>query len=115
MSHKEAKPKWTNQIKTRLKVNKMKNSINWTARHNAAEKRLNSNPADISMQIRTKPASHWAGLTKVNGRRQAMANARAYFDLAHYCLTKGLPLMARMMLDKGRAELEAAKVLARIC
>lgn len=93
----------------------MTKSINWTARHKAAEKRLTKDPADIALQISSKPASHWAGLTKVNGRRQAMANAKAYFDLAHYCLTKGLPLMARMMLDKGRAELEAAKVLARIC
>ena len=93
----------------------MKNAINWASRYKAAEKRLTTDPADIALQISSKPASHWAGLVKVNGRRQATANAKAYFDLAHYCLSKGLPLMARMMLDKGRAELEAAKVLARIC
>ena len=93
----------------------MTKSINWTTRHNAAEKRLNSNPARIAPQIIFKPAGHWAGLTKVNGRRQAMANAKAYFDQAHYYLTKGLTQMARLMIAKGRAELEAAKVLARIC
>ena len=93
----------------------MTKSIDWAKRYNAAEKRLNSKPAKISPQIIFKPASHWAGLTKVNGRRQAMANAKAHFDLAHFYLTKGMVQVARRMLAKGMIELEAAKVLARIC
>lgn len=93
----------------------MKNAINWTKRYMAAEKRLNSNPAKIAPQIIYKPAGHWAGLTKVNGRRQALANAKAYYDLAHYYLTKGMVQMARLKIAQGAAEMEAAKVLARIC
>ena len=93
----------------------MSNSINWTKRYKAAEKRLNSNPAKIAPQIIFKPASYWAGLAKVNGRRQAMANAKAYLDQAHYYLKAGRVQMARLKLAQGRAEMEAAKVLARIC
>ena len=93
----------------------METKINWTKRYQAAEKRLNSKPAKIAPQIIFKPASHWAGLSKVNGRRQAMANAKAYYDLAHYYLTKGMVQMARLKIAQGGAELEAAKVLARIC
>ena len=93
----------------------MNKSINWTARYNAAKKRLNSHPAKIAPQIIYKPAGHWAGLTKVNARRQAMANAKAHFDLAHYYLTQGMVQLARRRIAKGMVELEAAKVLARIC
>lgn len=93
----------------------MSKSINWASRYNAAEKRLNSNPAKIAPQIIYKPASYWAGLTKVNGRRQAMANAKAYLDQAHYYLKAGMVQVARLRIAQGMAELEAAKVLARIC
>ena len=96
-------------------VKKMKNAINWETRYKAAEKRLNSKPAKISPQIIFKPASHWAGLTKVNGRRQAMANAKAYLDQAHYYLKAGMVQMAKLRIAQGKVELEAAKVLARIC
>ena len=93
----------------------MSKSINWEKRYNAAKKRLNSHPAKIAPQIIYKPASHWAGLTKVNGRRQAMANAKAHFDIAHYYLSQGLVQLAKRRIAKGMIELEAAKVLARIC
>ena len=93
----------------------MSKSINWTKRYSAAEKRLNSNPTKIAPQIIFKPASYWAGLAKVNGRRQAMANAKAHYDLAHFYLKAGLVKMARIHLAQGAAEFEAAKVLARIC
>ena len=93
----------------------MNKSINWTARYNAAEKRLNSNPAKIAPQIIFKPAIEWAGLAKVNARRQAMANAKAYLDQAHYYLKAGMIQMARLKIAQGMAEFEAAKVLARIC
>lgn len=93
----------------------MNKAINWASRYNAAEKRLNSKPAKIASQIIFKPASHWAGLTKVNGRRQAMANAKAYLDQAHYYLKAGMVQMARLRIAQGMAEFEAAKVLARIC
>ena len=93
----------------------MNKSIDWAKRYKAAEKRMNSNPAKISPQLIFKPASHWAGLAKVNGRRQAMANAKAYFDQAHYYLKAGMVQMARLRIAQGRVELEAAKVLARIC
>ena len=93
----------------------MNKSIDWAKRYNAAEKRLNSNPAKIAPQVIFKPASHWAGLTKVNAKRQAMANAKAYFDQAHFYLKAGMVQMARLRIAQGRVELEAAKVLARIC
>ena len=93
----------------------MENKIDWAKRYKAAEKRLNSKPAKIAPQIIFKPAGHWAGLTKVNGRRQAMANAKAYYDLAHYYLKAGMIQMARLKIAQGAVELEAAKVLARIC
>ena len=93
----------------------MTKAINWTNRYKAAEKRLNSKPAKIAPQIIFKPASHWAGLAKVNGRRQALANAKAYYDLAHYYLKAGMVQMARLKIAQGAVELEAAKVLARIC
>ena len=93
----------------------MSNSINWAKRYRAAEKRLNSNPAKIAPQIIFKPAIEWAGLSNLNAKRQALANAKAYYDLAHYYLKAGRIQMARLKLAQGAAELEAAKVLARIC
>lgn len=93
----------------------MNKSINWASRYNAAEKRLSAKPTKIAPQIIYKPAGYWAGLAKVNGRRQAMANAKAHFDLAHFYLTKGMVHVAKHMIAKGMIELEAAKVLARIC
>ena len=93
----------------------MSNSIDWAKRYKAAEKRLNSKPAKIAPQIIFKPAIEWAGLAKVNARRQAMANAKAYYDLAHYYLKAGRVQMARLKLAQGAVEFEAAKVLARIC
>ena len=93
----------------------MSKPINWAKRYSAAEKRLNSKPAKIAPQLIFKPASHWAGLAKLNAKKQAMANAKAYYDLAHYYLKAGMVQMARLKLAQGAAELEAAKVLARIC
>ena len=93
----------------------MNKSIDWEKRYNAAEKRLNSNPAKIAPQVIFKPAISWAGLAKLNAKRQAIANAKACFDLAHCYLKAGKVQMARLRIAQGRVELEAAKVLARIC
>lgn len=94
----------------------MSNSINWTKRYRAAEKRINwTKHTRIAPQIINKPAGHWAGLAKINAKRQAIANAKAYYDMAHYYLKAGMIQMARLKLAQGAAEFEAAKVLARIC
>ena len=93
----------------------MENQIDWAKRYKAAEKRINSKPPRIAPQLIFKPASHWAGLAKLNAKKQAIANAKAYYDLAHYYLKAGMVQIARLKLAQGAAELEAAKVLARIC
>ena len=87
-----------------------------TARIAAARKRIAARPAPnrIGNLLITARATSWAGLSKVNARRQALADAKALLTLAVWHIRAGRHSSAQLCLQAAKVEKAAADTLARI-
>lgn len=87
-----------------------------TARIAAARKRIAARPSHerIANLLITARATSWAGLAKVNSRRQALADAKALLTLAVWHIRAGRHSAAQMCLHAAKVEKTAADTLARI-
>ncbi len=87
-----------------------------SARIEAARKRIAARPAHerIGNLLITARATSWAGLSKVNARRQALADARALLTIAVWHIRAGRQASAQWCLQAAKVEKAAADTLARI-
>lgn len=87
-----------------------------TARIAAARKRISARPEHerIGSLLITARATSWAGIAKVNARRQALADARALLTLAVWHIRAGRVADAQWCMMAAKVEKAAADTLARI-
>ena len=87
-----------------------------SARIAAARKRIAARPEHerIGSLLITARATSWAGIAKVNARRQALADARALLTLAVWHIRAGRLSDAQSCLCAAKIEKRAADTLSRI-
>lgn len=87
-----------------------------TARIAAARKRIAARPEydRIGCLLLTARATNWAGIAKVNARRQALADAKALLTLAVWHIRAGRVADAQCCMMAAKIEKRAADTLARI-